>query len=242
MRVYLPKASLITLSIFLFWMVAGCTAEDPLPDKRSRRISSLNGDILIGCVDSSSAPSFFKEGVSMRVEEINARGGILDRRLKVLYFDDEGDERRGEIVAGNIANNPDISAVIGHRNSNVAIPASITYEENGILFISTGATHPSLTRYSKNFTFRNIPADDETSHQIAGYLSIKHYKNLVIFYQRDFEGKRLAELLHEKAVEKGIHVVSKRSFFEWQDDFKTDISMVKSTFQFDVIFIAGALP
>lgn len=230
------------MSVVLLLTIAGCTADESLPDKRSRRIANQNGDILIACVDSSSAPSFFKEGVSMRVEEINARGGILDRKLKVLFFDDAGEERAGEKVARDIAANPDISAVIGHRNSNVAIPASITYEENGILFISTGATHPSLTRYSKNFTFRNIPADDETGRQIVELISRKAFKNLVIFYQRDFEGKRLAEILHENAVEKGINVVSKRSFFAWQDDFKADISLVRSTFQFDAIFIAGALP
>ncbi len=230
------------IALFFVTVFSACTADDSRQSRRSRRLADQKDDIVIACVDSSSAPSFFKEGVAMAVEEINLRGGVLDRKLKMRFFDDEGDESKGGQVARAIADDDNMVAVIGHRYSNVAIPASITYEQNGILFISPGATHPSLTRYSKDFTFRNIPSDDETGRQIADFLSRKQYKHMVIFYQRDFEGKRLAEILNELAVEKGINIVSKRSFFEWQDDFKTELSIVKKELRFDAVFVAGSLP
>ncbi|MBF0103181.1 MAG: ABC transporter substrate-binding protein [Desulfobacterales bacterium] len=178
----------------------------------------------------------------MAVEEINARGGLFGRKMSILLYDDEGNQEKGEKIAHALSGNPDIIAVVGHQYSNIAIPVSITYEKNGIIFISTGATNPSLTRYSENFTFRNIPSDEETGRQLADYVVNKGYKKVASFYQRDFEGKRLAEIFNEHATEKNIQIVSKKSFFDWQTDFKTELAELKKETSFDIIFLAGTLP
>ncbi|MBF0118373.1 MAG: ABC transporter substrate-binding protein [Desulfobacterales bacterium] len=232
----------LTFFILLAFLLTSCGTDDSLQNIRARIAADSKGDILIGCVDTSSSPTLFKDGVYMAVSEINAKGGISGRKIQVLLYDDEGDETKGEKIARTLAGNKEIVAVIGHRYSNVAIPAAVTYEKHGIIFISPGATHPSLTRYGKDFIFRNIPSDDETGRQIADYAGRKGYKDIAVFYQRDFEGKRLSEIFNERALQKGINISARRSFFGWQKDFKAEISIMKKESKFDAIFIAGSLP
>lgn len=230
--------------IFIIFSIILCTSctNDSLPEKRAQRAENAKGNIVIGCVETSTSPSLLKEGVSMAVDQINANGGILGRKISIIFKDDDGDQYKAQKIAQALANDQDVIAVIGHRLSNVAIPVSITYEKYGILFLSTGATNPGLTRYSKNFTFRNIPTDIETGQEIANYIFKKGYKNIAVFYQRDFEGKRLAEIFQETAQNRGIQIVSRRSYYESQKEFKNDLWIVKKNFNFDAIFIAGNLP
>ncbi|MCI5157052.1 MAG: amino acid ABC transporter substrate-binding protein, partial [Candidatus Electrothrix sp. AUS1_2] len=165
-------------SFFLFLLVliffTGC---DFTPAQRAERAAEAKGDLFIGIVQTSLPSNFFLEGVNLAINEINQQGGLLGRKLvPVIYDDHQGDAAEAERIARTIAKNKDITAVIGHRVSSAAIPASIFYEQAGILFISYGATDPALTQYSTHYTFRNIPTNNDYGRAIAEFLHKKELK------------------------------------------------------------------
>ncbi|MDM8523993.1 ABC transporter substrate-binding protein [Desulfococcaceae bacterium HSG8] len=232
-------------SVFLLTVVVLfiCSCEQNLLKKRAEIALNAKGDIVFGIVETSTSPSFFLEGISLAVSEINQRGGLLGRQIKTVIYDDEGDIGKGQSVATSLSNNPDVIAVIGHLNSDVAIPASITYGKNGVIFISPGATHPNLTRYGDEYVFRNITTDENTARQTAEFVSaMEDFKKGVIFYERGSGDKSLAEIFHEQIVEKGVEIVATRSYFGWQKDFRAVLSLLKKEVEFEGIFIAGRLP
>ncbi len=209
-------------------------------------------EIVIGVVHTSARSNFFLEGVNMAMEEIN-QGGLLGKKIRTIVYDDKSVPEKGRKIAAKLAKNKDVIAVIGHENSNAAIPASIIYEKAGIVFISNGATDPGLTRYSGDYTFRNIPNDEDFGRHEAKL--IRHYKKkikkMIIFYDRD-TGKSLSEIFKEEANAKGIEIIATRSYFSNENDFKSVISMLKkeykSEFKFgpesesSAIFISGTIP
>ena len=208
-------------------------------------------DIVIGVVETSSTeingkkmriPNFFTEGVKMAVDEINRQEGLLGRKLKVVQYDDEGSIKKGQAIATKLCQHNDLVAVIGHRYSEVAIPVSITYEKNRILFISPGATDSRFIKYSGDFTFRNIPSDIDTGRKMAEFAVHKGFKKMLLLYQRDTSGRRLTEIFHENITKKGIEVVALRSYFKWQRDFRLLISELTRAYQFDAILLAGLMP
>ena len=219
------------------------SCKSPLsPEERSKRAAKSKGDIYIGVVDSTYDPSLFVDGVNLAIEEINEQGGPLGRKFHPIYYDDKRYIKIGQTIARKLVSNPDVVAVIGHRYSGVAIPVSIIYENHGILFISTGATESNFTQYGGIYTFRNIVSDDDTGQNIARFANQKGFKKMAVFYERETSGQRLADIFMDQSDKFDITIVAVRSYFKWQNDFRSMISELITNFEFDALFIGGLLP
>ena len=229
--------------IFLFvaLFIFSCDTYTTSFKKRAERAAEAEGNIVVGIVENSTSPSLFLYGVRLAVKEINQKGGILGRKIETVVYDDMGNLSEGQKIANKLAKNNDVIAVVGHNSSEVAASVSITYEETGIVFISYAATAPDLTLYSE-LTFRNIPDDEEIGRQEADFAHKTGFKKTVVFYERDSAHKRLAEIFYTQAEVKGIRIVTTLSYFEWENDFRSVISMMKKEYEFDSVFIAGTVP
>ncbi|MCP4403556.1 MAG: ABC transporter substrate-binding protein, partial [bacterium] len=199
-------------------------------------------DILFGIVNSSNFPSLFLEGVEFAVNEINQRGGVLGRKLETRIYDDKGDDNRGWEIAKELADNVEVTAVVGHLSSSVAISASIVYEKAELLFLSPWSMDPLLTLSGGDFTFRNIPSGREAGKQAATFDYRQGIKKVVVFYQREDTYKRFMENFNAQAGNHGIEIVTTRSFFTGEYDFRPILSQLKKQYTFDGIFIIGNLP
>lgn len=223
--------------------LTSCLSSKTSSERRAARAAEARGEIVIGVVDTSTAPSLFLEGIALAVDDLNQHGGVLGRKITTLLADDRGEIDKGQQVAKKFAGNQDVIAVVGHRYSSVAIPVSVIYEQHGILFMSPGAAHPNLTRYKGTFTFRNIPSDEEIGQQAAEFAYRHGFRKIVIFYERDDASKRLSEIFYTRADSLGIEIPTTRSYFaEWETDFRNTLSDVKKDYIFDAMFIAGRLP
>jgi ABC-type oligopeptide transport system substrate-binding subunit/ABC-type branched-subunit amino acid transport system substrate-binding protein len=234
---------LITIVMLVSALTACDVLQPPVSrEEREKRANQSENAIVIGIVDSSTAPSLFQKGVNLAVNEINQRGGVLNRKIQTIVADDKGDMDEGRRIAKQFAKNPDLIAVIGHVYDKVAIPVSIIYEEHGILLLSPGASDPSLTLFGKDFTFRNIPNGVEVGRQIAQFVHEKGFKRVVVFYLREDTYQRLTNNFKEQAGSLGITIPVTRSFFEKQIDFRSVLADLKKNETFDAIFIAGRVP
>lgn len=224
-------------------LVFGCGPTDAENlQERARKAGQATGDIVIGAVDTSTIPSFFLEGVRLAVEEINGKGGVGGRNLKIVAMDDKGQKEIGQRVARQLADNTDVVAVVGFLRSAVAIPAAITFAQNGVLFLSPGASNPLLTAPRSPFVFRNIPTDRQSGQQLADFAIKRGFTSTAVFFQQDGELRSLATEFQEQAATNGVSIVATRSFFSWQNEFRPVLSEIQDQYRFDSLFIAGLLP
>jgi len=211
-------------------------------EKREQSAAEAKGDIVVGIVHTSVYANFFLEGVNLAVEEINQQGGLSGRKIKTVIRDDFSDARRGEAVADELSGDKDVIAVIGHGNSNTAIPASVIYEKAGIVFVSYGAKDPDLTLYSGKFTFRNIPTQKDYGREIARFSHELSLSKTLVFHEREADHKSLADIFKKEAVALGAEIVATRSYFHWEKDFKDVIAQLKKDYEFDSVVISGSMP
>ncbi|MCI5179795.1 MAG: hypothetical protein D3911_10855 [Candidatus Electrothrix sp. AW3_4] len=230
--------------IFLFVLPVVLSAcNPPDPEERAQRARNSQGDIFIALVQTSLPSNFLLEGVEMAIDEINQQGGLLDgRKLVSVIYDDKGDPVEAEKVARKITKNKNIMAVIGHRNSSAAIPASIIYEKAGILFISYGANAPALTQYSVHYTFRNIPTNNDYGLAIADFIHKKGLKKIMLFHERDMTQRNLADIFKKEAVTRGIEVVATRSYFRNEKNFKELVNSLQKKEGVDSVALFGLMP
>src|SRR5882672_1295033 len=102
-----------------------------------------------------------RRGAQMAVADINAKGGVNGRKLKLEIGDDACDPKQAVAVANQLASKK-VVFVSGHYCSSSSIPASEVYAESGMLQISPASTNPTLTDRGAKFSnvFRVCGRDD----------------------------------------------------------------------------------
>lgn len=217
--------------------------------------SKAKDDIVIGLVwnEKDNKNELFFQGARLALEQINKRGGFHGRLIKTIEMHDLGSENRlgATTVARKMAANPNLIAVIGHSTSSSAIPASITYEHHGIVFISPSSTQIEFTNHNFQYVFRTIPNNKMQGHRLAYYAKEKGYKNIAVLYSSDANNEQVANIFLESSItEHEAKIVYKKMFFEKTKDFRailSDILAIMDTeslalgrrVNVDAIFFAG---
>lgn len=220
---------IIILCIVTFLLLTGC---GKLVDHK---------DIVIGVAwPFTTDNSRFNEGIDLAVRDINRSGGINGRQLRLVKEDDGSELVKGMAIAQSFAENKEIQAVIGHRNSFVSVPASAIYDNAGLVMLSPASTAPDLTKDEYKYIFRNIPSDDEIARQLAIYLAKQGHRRMVIFYSDDSYGTGLANSFEDHARSLGITIVDRFSYYNGVEDLKR-LNLRWRAYGMDGIFIANTL-
>lgn len=225
-----------TLSLVALLALSGCsTLEEPAQPPQE----AFGKPIQIGVAwPFSSKNDLFKEGVTLALDDINRDGGVLGRPLEAIFADDGGKVGKGKAVAQEFVDHGNLIAVVGHYDAHIADAASLTYEYNGILIITPGATHPKLTQQGFKRIVRTIPSDTQVGDQLADIARKRGYHRTAIIHEQSSYGMQLANAIEFRCEENGIEVVDRLGYDSSSRDFRLMMARLKLS-QCDAIFIAG---
>src|SRR4051794_41837098 len=82
-------------------------------------------------------------GARMAVEDINAKGGVMGKKLVLEIADDACDPKQAVAAANDVVGKKG-GFVDGHYCSSASIPASAVYNEAGGLQITPASAKPAL--------------------------------------------------------------------------------------------------
>jgi ABC-type branched-subunit amino acid transport system substrate-binding protein len=237
-KITLNNVGLLLLTVFI---LASCTTYEESKKRRAEKAAVSLGPIAIAIVwPAEDANHPFINGVSLAISEINEAGGVLGRKLQHTVYEQPAAEDKHNI-AKEISKNEDIIAVIGHSSSASAIPASITYEYNGILFLAPSSTSPALTTHDFQYIFRTLPSDVQIGKRMAKFVQDRGYSKIILLDDNSIYGQGLSNVFYTSAVDRGLNIVSQKAYFKWQSDYKPLISEL-AKLEFDAIFLAGTTP
>ncbi|CAK0780449.1 branched-chain amino acid transport system substrate-binding protein [Gammaproteobacteria bacterium] len=229
--------------VALTGMLAACSDWDDPRAIRASRAAAAQGDILIGAVwPWGGAKGDLWQGIELAVEEINAGGGLLNRKLRILKEDDESSLVKGRQIAQQFAENLDMVAVIGHLNSYIALPASAIYQSAGMVFMTPGAHRYQINNQGYDLVFRTIPSNRSLGMQTAKYMAAQGHRRVVIYYIKDSSSQGLANHFEQSVRELGLAVADRRSYMPGTQDFSNVIQNWKDLYQFDALFLAANMP
>ncbi len=141
------------------------------------------------------------------VKKINAKGGILGKKVELLVEDDVcKPEVAGNTATKLVSDKADI--VLGHICSGATKAALGFYKESGIVTMSPSATTPDLTLSGDypNF-FRTIAHDAvQAQLQIKFATEVLKVKSVAILHDKGDYGKGQAKLAKKYFTEAGIKV------------------------------------
>jgi branched-chain amino acid transport system substrate-binding protein len=183
-----------------------------------------------------------KRGAEMAVLDINAKGGVIGRKLTLAVGDDACEPKQAVNVANQMANNH-VRFIAGHYCSSSSIPASSVYADNGMLQISPASTNPHFTddatQKGWNNVFRVCGRDDAQGRVAARYI-VDHFKGkpVAILHDKSTYGKGLADETKKALNAAGIQEAMYEATNADDKDFSALVSKMKQA-NIALIYLGG---
>ena len=169
------------------------------------------------------------DGAQIAVDEWNAKGGVLGKKIETISLDDEANPSKAVNVAQNLVDDG-VVAVIGHLNSNCTIPASRVYNEGKIIQITPGSTNPQYTEQGFPYAFRICGRDDQQGPVGGDFLhDILKLNKIAILHNKSSYGQGLAEEVQKEFVAKGGTVTFFQGIGQDERDFRANLSVIKGS-------------
>jgi branched-chain amino acid transport system substrate-binding protein len=181
-----------------------------------------------------------RRGAEQAVADINAKGGVLGRKLVLETGDDACDPKQAVAVANQLTSKKAVF-VAGHYCSSSSIPASEVYAESGILQISPASTNPVLTDRGAKFAnvFRVCGRDDQQGAVAGAFIADKYKgKKVAIIHDKTTYGKGLADETKKALNAKGVTETLYDSINKGDKDFSALVSKMKAA-AIDVMYFGG---
>jgi len=213
--------------------------------------TSKSNEIKIGVFGpftGGSAPMgvSMRNGVQLAIEEINASGGILGKKIAMVDRDDEAKNERGGQIMQEFLEKENVVAVLGPINTGVANASSRYPNERKVpllINVSAGAKVNELFQeFPQNFVFRIAASDDVQSKMIVGEaLKHKGAKKPAILCDDTNYGQNGREKLEQVLKAAGVTPVTTGKFKIKDTDMSAQLQEAKAAGA-DVLLVWGIGP
>jgi branched-chain amino acid transport system substrate-binding protein len=180
-----------------------------------------------------------KNGGELAVEDINAAGGVLGKKLDLEIGDDACDPKQAVAVANQMTGN-NVALVAGHYCSGSSIPASKVYAEANMVQISPASTNPAFTDNRAGPNIYRVCGRDDQQGGVAGKYIASHFagKNVAFVHDKTAYGKGLADETKKAMNEAGKQEAMYEAITAGEKDYSALVSKLKQA-NIDLVYFGG---
>ena len=223
---------LIALSAIVF-AFAGCNSCNQ--NKTEEKDPIKIGAILALSGESGMWGKNTQNGAEIAVEEINAAGGILGRKVEIVYEDSKGVPNDAVAGVNKLISTNKVQCIIGDVTSSDILAIAPICEKNKVILLNFGVS-ADITK-AGDYIFRNWNSSASDAKFTSAFAT-KNYKKIVVLYQNDAYGLSSKESFVTALNGKGVEIVYTGTFEREQTDFRTLLNSFKSK-DYDAIYIAS---
>ena len=195
--------------------LAGCSGGS-MDDSSSSSAKASGDSITIGTVttNSGTAAAYGEaevKGFELAVSEINAKGGINGKKVKLESMDDKGDATEASNAYNKLAGDNNVLAVAGPTISAPTAAVAPLADQSKLVTIAPAATSDSIE--TGNYLFRTCFKDSYQGEVAARFAAenLKVKKVAVLYGTGDPYSSGVGEAFAKAAEKLGLEVVDKES-------------------------------
>ena len=195
--------------------LAGCSGGS-MDDSSSSSAKASGDSITIGTVttNSGTAAAYGEaevKGFELAVSEINAKGGINGKKVKLESMDDKGDATEASNAYNKLAGDNNVLAVAGPTISATTAAVAPLADQSKLVTIAPAATSDSIE--TGNYLFRTCFKDSYQGEVAARFAAenLKVKKVAVLYGTGDPHSSGVGEAFAKAAEKLGLEVVDKES-------------------------------
>ena len=195
--------------------LAGCSGGS-MDDSSSSSAKASGDSITIGTVttNSGTAAAYGEaevKGFELAVSEINAKGGINGKKVKLESMDDKGDATEASNAYNKLAGDNNVLAVAGPTISATTAAVAPLADQSKLVTIAPAATSDSIE--TGNYLYRTCFKDSYQGEVAARFAAenLKVKKVAVLYGTGDPYSSGVGEAFAKAAEKLGLEVVDKES-------------------------------
>jgi branched-chain amino acid transport system substrate-binding protein len=192
--------------------------------------------IRIGFASAMSGPAAITgEGVrwggTLAVEEINAKGGVMGRKLEAYFADNKATPGEAVSAVRKLADVDKVDVIIGQTHSGACLGAMPVIKEIGIPMVVEACSHPQIRALSgkggNEWTFRVALDDEIMAHTFAKYIARQGVKSSSILAMNNDFGRGAAQAYEAAFKKANVRLVSTEFFDPGQPDYRPVLTRLK---------------
>ena len=231
----LKKLSVLLILVLFVSLAAGCGGSTKAPDSKAAASETIKvGAIypLSGAV--ASTGQNIKRGIDLAVEDINAKGGVLGKKIEIIYGDSQGDPKVGMTETERLITQMKVPILIGAYQSGVTEVVSQVAEKNRTPLLTAISTADVLTTHGYNYFFRMAPTNMMYLRDMIQYVVDSNkqfgfsYKTVAIVADNTLLGQETAKWGKYWAEQKGLTVVKEILYTKDAADLTSEVLTLKA--------------
>ena len=191
--------------------------------------------IRVGFSSAMSGPSAITgEGVmwgaTMAVDEINAKGGIMGRKVEVYFGDNKGTPGEAVSAVRKLVDVDKVDVIVGQTHSGACLGSMPIIKELQVPQVTESCSNPKIRELSgkggNEWQFRVNIDDLMMANAFAKYIA-KNSKTVSIVAQNDDFGRGAATAYDAAFKKSGVKLVSTEFFDRGQSDYRPLLTRLK---------------
>jgi len=172
---------------------------------------------------------FAHQGTLLAIEETNAAGGVLGRKLELLLEDNQSKPGESATIVKKFISRDKVVAVLGEIVSSRTLEAAPICQNAKIPLVSPGATAPEVTTKG-DYIFRACFIDPFVGTIMAKFMlaDLKIRRAAILSSVSSAQSVGLAKFFRERFVAGGGTVVLEQKFSEGDKDFRAQLTAIKA--------------
>jgi branched-chain amino acid transport system substrate-binding protein len=170
------------------------------------------------------------EGTLLAIEELNAAGGVLGRKFKLITEDDLSKSGEPANVVNKLISRDGVIAVLGEVASSRSLEGATICQESKVPMISPSSTNPKVTE-TGDYIFRVCFIDPFQGTVMANFASgtLKAKKVAIFTDVKSDYSKGLAKYFKQGFTKAGGQIAAELDFNGGDKDFKAQLTSIKSS-------------
>jgi branched-chain amino acid transport system substrate-binding protein len=226
----MKKCTLLSAVLAAGILISGCSKSDPNTTIAIGEYASLTGK------EAAFGQSSHK-GTLLAVEEINAAGGLLGKKVNLISEDNRSTPGESATIAKKLITRDKVVAVLGEVASGRSLEAAPVCQENKIPMVSPSSTNPDVTKQG-DYIFRVCFIDPFQGTAMAKFAKgrLKAQKVAVLSDVAAPYSVGLANFFKQQFTADGGQIVAEQKFNSGDKDFKAQLTSIKAANP-DAIFV-----
>ncbi|HZL79682.1 MAG TPA: ABC transporter substrate-binding protein [Candidatus Limnocylindrales bacterium] len=179
------------------------------------------------------------KGTQLAVDELNANGGVLGKKIQLLTEDNQSQAGQSATVVRKLISSDGVVAILGEVASSRSLEAAPICQQNKIPMISPASTNPKVTE-AGDYIFRVCFIDPFQGTVMANFArkTLKLQNVAVLTDVKSDYSVGLAKFFKEGMVAGGGKIAVEQNYSGGDKDFNAQLTSIKASNP-DGIFVPG---
>jgi len=172
--------------------------------------------------------TYQKEGYELCADDLNAKGGLLGRKVEVVVYDDQSMPATGVRLYEKLITEDKVDAVMGPYSSPITEAVANVTEKYQKVMVTPLAATTSIFKKGRKYVFMIISPAEVYLEGLIDMAAKRGLKTVAIVNEDTLFAKTAADGAAELAKKKGLQVVLKEAYPKGNTDFSAVLTKIKA--------------